>query len=336
MAITMKELLTNKDSKPEYKLEGVKRPVTVQDVVAGKVLFSGYDYQDKAKDGKMAVVDFIKAASKIVEIDVENQENVEESQDLNDIANDLDAETTVFEQEQASESTEADEVGENHAETEIVDSSPVSDGQKEVTVDMLDVGQRFILSDVVGEVEILKITKGGKLSYLSVAELSLDPKDRPDPIVLKKEEFCTAINTYISGKKNTPETKEAPVIKAKKEIEAELTVKKSSDELQVDLTPSEVLIYHEKLAGLLKDKKQKESEKKSFVKQISGEIDKMQSEIELLTDAVNSKKEFRPVPISIEYHWKKNKRLTIRLDTGVIISETAIPKHELQNTFIDD
>jgi len=332
----MKELLANKDSKPQYKMEDVKYPVTVESVVGGNVMFSGYDYQGKAKNGKLKVVDFIKAASKLVDVDTKNQENVEESQDLNDSVNDFDAETTVFEQEQAPESTFSVSTCVSPASPVSVDSSPVSDGQKEVTVDMLDVGQRFILSDVVGEVEILKITKGGKLSYLSVAELSLDPKDRPDPIMLKKEEFCTAINTYLSGKKNAPETKEAPVIKAKKEIEAELTIKKSSDKLQVDLTPAEILAYYQKMSALVADMQAKEREKKAFTSQIGGEIKELDAEIGTLAGKVNSKKEFREVPVAIEYHWKKNKRITIRLDTGAIVSETAIPKSELQNTFIGE
>lgn len=70
----MKKLLSEKDSKPEYRLEGIKRPVTVQGIVKGDVMFSGYDYADKAKDGKMKVADFCKAASTVVEI-VINGEN---------------------------------------------------------------------------------------------------------------------------------------------------------------------------------------------------------------------------------------------------------------------
>lgn len=326
MAITMKELLKNKDSKPEYKLEGVKRPVTVQDVVAGNVLFSGYDYQDKAKDGKLAVVDFIKAASKIE--DVEGAEaDLEENEGLEGSGNDTDQAET------AQELTETTESVETTTETDIGNSNPVSGGQKEVTVDMLDVGHRFILSDLVGEVEIMKMTKA-KVAYLSVAELALDFKDRPDPIMVKKEEFCNSINTYLSGK--APESKEAPKVKKQKEVEAELTVKKSSDKLQVDLTSDEILAYYEKLSGLLEEMAAKESEKAAYVSQIGGEIKELKAEINTLTGKVNSKKEFREVPVSIEYHWKKNKRLTIRLDTGAVVSETAIPKSELQNTFIDD
>jgi hypothetical protein len=338
----MKKLLSEKDSKPEYKLEGIKRPVTVQGIVKGDVMFSGYDYADKAKDGKMKVADFCKAASTIVEV-AENElpfteeQAAESDRKFKELNNTIEKNLEAGQNgaETGQESTQTGEVEISAIRKDTVDSGAVSDGQKEITVDMLDVGHRFTLSDVVGEVQIVKMTKG-KLAYLSIKELQLDEKDRPDPIMIKKEEFCTAINTYLSGKANAPESKEAPKVKKQKEVEAELTVKKSSDKLQVDLTPEEVLAYYEKLSGLLEEMGAKESEKAAYVSQIGGEIKELKAEINTLTGKVNSKKEFREVPVTIEYHWKKNKKLTIRQDTGAVVCETAIPKSELQNTFIDD
>lgn len=231
---------------------------------------------------------------------------------------------------------EASGLGEILDQNEIVDSGAISDLPSNITEDMLQVGYRFVLSDAVGEVEILKMTKK-KLGYLSLTELSIDAKDRPDMVMVDKAEFLTQVNAYLDAKASiVVETKEAPKVKSMKKVEETLTVKKSSDKLQVDLTSEEVLAYYEKLSGLLEEMGAKESEKAAYVSQIGGEIKELKAEINTLTGKVNSKKEFREVPVTIEYHWKKNKKLTIRQDTGAVVCETAIPKSELQNTFIDD
>jgi hypothetical protein len=310
-----------------YRLDGVQSEVKVDCVLDGKVEFTGKNYEGKIKHSKMAIADFCKIAN-FYDLNKTKQEAAK-MEEPNDTQNSTETRETAV------ESTQTNEAGVSGTGIDNVDSGAVSDEANNITENMLKIGYRFTLSDAVGEVKILKMTKS-KLAYLSLAELSLDEKDRPDPIMIKKEDFCTAINTYLSGKKNTPESKEAPKVKKQKEVEAELTVKKSSDKLQVDLTPDEVLAYHEKLSGLWADMQAKENEKAGFVSQIGGEIKELKAEINTLAGKVNSKKEFREVPVTIEYHWKKNKKLTIRQDTGAIVCETAIPKSELQNTFIDD
>lgn len=311
-----------------YKLDGVTNPVKADCILDGKVEFTGKNFEGKTKSSRLAIADFCKIAI-FYDLNKVEQEaaEMEESNDTQDGTEQVEIGSGLM---------EASGLGESDGSENIVDLSASSDLPSNITEDMLQVGYRFVLSDAVGEVEILKRTKK-KLGYLSLTELSIDAKDRPDMVMVDKAEFLTQVNAYLDAKAGviveTVETKTAP--KIKKKADPELTIKKTSDELQVDLTPAEVLAYHEKLSGLLAEIRQKEATKKSFVKQFTGEIDKMEAEVGLLMNAVNSKKECRHVPVSIEYHWKKNKRITIRLDTNAIISETAIPKHELQETFFE-
>lgn len=316
----------------EFKLDGVANPVKAeQGIIDGKIEFVGKNFEGKTKTSRMDVSDFCKIANFVELNEVERE--------VAEMEEPIDTATPAKQAETGSGLLEASGLGERVEQNEIVDLNPSSDIPAGITDDMLQVGYRFVLSDSVGEVEIVKLNKK-KVSYLSAAELALDARDRPDPIMVERKEFLARLNAYLDAKDPAKTAitipVESPKVRSKKEIEAELTVKKSTDKLQVDLTPAEILSYYEKLSGLIEEVTAKESEKSAYVSQIGGEIKELKAEINTLTGKVNSKKEFREVPTSIEYHWKKNKKLTIRLDTGAIISETAIPKNELQNTFIEE
>ncbi len=206
-----------------------------------------------------------------------------------------------------------------------------------VAPEHLSKGQRFNLGETIGEVEIWTLTKN-TVSYLSLDQAGLPDAERPEPMACTPEEFCTKVNEATLSRTGTFKAvdKTAPKVKKQGKVEEDLTVKKSSDKLQVDLTPEEVLAYYEKLSGLLEEMAGKESEKAAYVSQISGEIKELKAEINTLIGKVNSKKEFREVAITIEYHWKKNKKLIIRQDTGAVVSEAAIPKSELQDSFLEE
>ncbi len=204
-----------------------------------------------------------------------------------------------------------------------------------ITIDMITKGFRYKLKIDAPEYEVTKITKA-LVTVAYVKDLA-DPERKKEPGIyenFKPVEFLTIVND--AQDRIGAASKEAPGVKKPKKRDAELTIKKTTDKLAVDLDDTARNKYARESASLQKQINDKDAEKKGFVSQIGGEI----KELEAKRDAAGNKaltgKEYVDVAVDIEYHWKRNEKIVRRMDTKQVVKKTAIPKTELEQSFFNE
>ena len=84
------------------------------------------------------------------------------------------------------------------------------------------------------------------------------------------------------------------------------------------------------MANNVKAKNLKESEKQSVVSQFKAYLDSLQSKIDSASEKVSSGFEFRGIKCKTKIDYTKNRKTTVRLDSGEIIKEIPIPESDRQ------
>jgi hypothetical protein len=214
-----------------------------------------------------------------------------------------------------------------------VDQAPEPTPPADITAEILSKGFRWCEKLGGPEKEISKFSLEA-VTYATLSDLE-DPVKSKEPGVyttLKMAEFLLYINEVTRSVYK--ESLKKPPVKSAKEIQKTITTKNSSESLAVILSEDERNKAARRSADLQKEIEDKEGAKKAYVSQIGGEIKELKARLATLTTKVVSGKEFCDVQIKIIYRWKENRKIVTRLDTGEILRESAIPVHELQNTFL--
>lgn len=204
-----------------------------------------------------------------------------------------------------------------------------------ITIDMITKGFRYRLKLGAPEYEVTKKTKA-LITVAYVKDLA-DPVKSKEPGIyetFKPVEFLAIVNE--ANERIGAASKTAPGVKKPKKRDAELTIKKTTDKLPVELTDAERNKYAREAAGIQKEINDKEAEKKAFVSQIGGEIKELTAKRDAIGNKSLTGKEYVDVAVQIEYHWKKNEKIVRRMDTKEITKKTAIPKNELEQSFFNE
>jgi hypothetical protein len=111
-------------------------------------------------------------------------------------------------------------------------------------------------------------------------------------------------------------------------------------QLPFQLTPEDIDTRARLLARKLADRNEKEAEKSAAAKRAGEEIKALDLEIDKLTDAVNTGKERRPIPVSEQSDNRRFCVETIRHDTMAVIETRAMTTDEVakatQPTLFDE
>lgn len=214
-----------------------------------------------------------------------------------------------------------------------VDQAPAATPPAPITAEMLSKGFRWKEKAGGPEREITKYSPEA-ITYARVDDLG-DPAKSKEPEIyttLKMVDFLKIINDaaltlYKEGLKK-------PAVKSQEEMKKTVTVKTSSESLPVKLTQDEINTAAREAAQIQNEITDKEKAKKAFVSQVSGEIKELEAKRGSLISKALTGREFQDVKIKVTYRWKENKKIVTRSDTGEILRESAIPVHELQNTFL--
>jgi hypothetical protein len=203
-----------------------------------------------------------------------------------------------------------------------------------ISIDMITKGFRYKLKIDAPEYEVTKINK----SLVTVAYVKdlADPERRKEPGIyetFKPIEFLAMVNEAHG--RIAAASKKAPGVKKPKKRDEELTIKKTTDKLPIDLSADQVNGYAIEASGIQKQINDKEQEKKAFVSQIGGEIKELTAKRDAIQNKVLTKKEYVDVAVHIEYHWKRNEKIVRRMDTKGVVKKSAIPKSELEQSFIE-
>jgi dTDP-4-dehydrorhamnose reductase len=109
-------------------------------------------------------------------------------------------------------------------------------------------------------------------------------------------------------------------------------MRKQKDVLQLEcvLNDLERLAYAKQLAEFISRRQRAEDGLKSFQSQVKGEISGHEAQINLLSEKLNTGREYRAVECEIIYDWDNKLKKWRRLDTKEIAKEDIIPERELQ------
>lgn len=205
----------------------------------------------------------------------------------------------------------------------------------EITAEMLSKGFKWREKLGGPEFEITKYSSES-VTFGKVEDIA-DPVKSKEPDCFKTEKMADFVKYINKVTKDVyKEGLKAPSVKKAEDIKKTVTEKKSSESLSCVIPEKDRDVLARQAAELQRQVQDKEDEKKAFVSQIGGEIKELKAKLLNLTTKVLSGKEFRDVPIKIIYKWKENKKIVIRMDTNETLRESAIPVHELQNSFIEE
>lgn len=107
-------------------------------------------------------------------------------------------------------------------------------------------------------------------------------------------------------------------------------------ELEVELKTDEILEKAKELTTKFKARRKAEDRKKSFNSQIKSEIDGYDADINILSEAINTGKEFRDVNCYFTDTEDGITRFWTRLDTKEVIQSRPLRDDERQQDLIDD
>jgi hypothetical protein len=100
--------------------------------------------------------------------------------------------------------------------------------------------------------------------------------------------------------------------------------------LECLLTDQEKQICGKDIAEALSKKRGLEDRLKSISTQIKAEITSFDAQINVLSEKINTGREFREVKCEIVCDYENGTKRTVRTDTWEIIKETGIPYEDLQ------
>lgn len=101
-------------------------------------------------------------------------------------------------------------------------------------------------------------------------------------------------------------------------------------ELECVLTDKERLKYSKELSESISSKARAEESLKSFQTQKKAEVVKLEADINMLADKLNTGREFRLVECETKYNFKKKEKSWVRKDTGEIVRIARIAEEEMQ------
>lgn len=104
-------------------------------------------------------------------------------------------------------------------------------------------------------------------------------------------------------------------------------------ELECHLTDAEKLAAGKELGDALEDMRRIEERLASFKAQVKAEASQKQAEIGILSQMLNTGRQYRSVDCEIRYDWAASSKTWIRLDTGEIVKVQGISDHERQQQF---
>lgn len=104
--------------------------------------------------------------------------------------------------------------------------------------------------------------------------------------------------------------------------------------LECKLTDAELKDCSKKLAEAISRKTRIENSLEGFKSEKKAEIQSCDGEISLMSEKVNSEKEFRSVDCSIEYDFKRSKKTITRKDNGEIYKVEDITDEERQEELL--
>ena len=104
--------------------------------------------------------------------------------------------------------------------------------------------------------------------------------------------------------------------------------------MECRLTTEELRDFAKKLAEAIHRKTRIENSLESFKAEKKAEIQQCDGEISLMSEKVNSEKEFRGVDCSIEFDFKKGKKTLKRKDTAEIYKVEEITDEERQEELL--
>lgn len=105
---------------------------------------------------------------------------------------------------------------------------------------------------------------------------------------------------------------------------------KENRSLICKLTDAELKEYSKKLAESISEKARVEDDLKSFSTQSKAKIQGCDATINLLSEKINTEREYRMVECEIKYDFKKMEKKIVRKDTGEVIDTDIISEEEKQ------
>jgi len=106
--------------------------------------------------------------------------------------------------------------------------------------------------------------------------------------------------------------------------------RKESLNIECVLTDPERLVYAKTLSEHISRRQRSEDQLKSFQTQIKAEISSHEAQINLLSEKLNTGREYRFIECEIEYDWDKKTKRWRRVDNKEIAKEDIISERELQ------
>jgi hypothetical protein len=108
-----------------------------------------------------------------------------------------------------------------------------------------------------------------------------------------------------------------------------------TESLEVQLTEKEIRTASKAMAEALRGKGQAEDEIKTFRSQKMAEVTRLEGQIAINAQLVNTEKEFRPVECEVSYDFAKGVKTTVRMDTGEVVRQEPVTNSDRQ-MFLDE
>jgi hypothetical protein len=105
---------------------------------------------------------------------------------------------------------------------------------------------------------------------------------------------------------------------------------KETLQCQCILTDAEKLEYGIHLAECASGAARKTAALASYNKQVKAEIGLLEDEMAILSEKLNTGKEFRGIECRVVYNWETQERFWIRTDTEAVEKQDVIPEQDLQ------
>lgn len=100
--------------------------------------------------------------------------------------------------------------------------------------------------------------------------------------------------------------------------------------LECKLTDQELKEYSKRLADCVSRKSREEDSLKSYSTQAKAKIQSCDAEINLLSEKINTEKEYRMIDCTVEYDFKKGIKSITRNDTDEVVDQEIISEEERQ------